>query len=292
MALESLAYLKVIASGCLDFISGHAPQVISQWTAVLHMAYPEFQAVSLKEIVHKLIERTMYNREAHTQSMLDFVEFFAGNAALSKELLRKQLRGASFDYLYGSSHDVLTASGLRLYIEALGSLREKGLSWLATQCSSYVVLCRATTMRFPSNDFLGNLSNPRVVEGNSLGLLSALLYFLAWVSLSCPVLEQPLNSCLPETPAWKYLLRWTKAICTTTYLGSFGGPSQKPLQLWHSRMEFVALSRPRPTWLGAAAESLVTRDGAKFTGRRDQLIESEHYTVQFGRAVADIVCDL
>ena len=82
-------------------------------------------------------------------------------------------------------------------------------------------------MRFPSNDFLGNVSNPRVVEGNSLGLLSALLYFLAWVSLSCPVLEQPLNSCLPETPAWKYLLRWTKGHLHYNILGKFWGPLSK-----------------------------------------------------------------
>ena len=163
-----------------------------------------------------------------------------------------------------SNHDCLSGKGRRLYFNALGTLREKGLYWLGTQCSSFVVLCRSVTQRSAVNQYYGDVTKRCVSEGNSMRSL-CLVVFMSWITLCRPVIEQPLNSCLPDLPAMRHMFSWIKASRTVIFLGACNGPSCKPLQLWPTSAGCTSLHRCRPDMVGA--EPLVVRGASgQFTG--------------------------
>ena len=81
------------------------------------------------------------------------------------------------------------------------------------------------------------------------------------------------------------VLAYTKCLRCDTYLGSFGSRTEKAIQLW-SNKSLEPLRRDKPTL--EASNSLCERDDAGgFTGKKDELKESEVYPVLFGEAVAD-----
>ena len=123
--------------------------------------------------------------------------------------------------------------------------------------------------------------------GNALQEFSSLVMFLGYL-LNCEtILEQPLNSCMPQAGSFPHVLSFVAARKHVTYAGAFGASSVKPLQLWHAGVgNFADVERPKPDWL---TESLATHDDqGRFTGRRDALEISGQYTPAFAMAVADI----
>ena len=108
--------------------------------------------------------------------------------------------------------------------------------------------------------------------------------------VSCQLSAGPASSVMPECPALKLVLQWTGSRKHVTYLGSFGGFSQKPLQLWSPWCGVGALIRERP--IDMASSPLVRRhDENRFTGDKELLAESQCYTRAFGKAVARIVAE-
>ncbi len=280
---HAVGFLQMIAANFLDYLGHEAPDVAAQWNVLMQVAGNH--SMSLKDSVLAFISASM----AQNPGGKDFVEYFAGHGNLSRALLQRRLDGSSFDLAFNEAHDVLTPGGLRLYLTALASVRQGGLAWFGTECSSFVILCLSVTRRHPANHFLGDQGVNCVKKGNALATVSALLFFLSFVTQLRPVLEQPANSCLPDLPTWKFLLHWIQAKCSKTYLGAFEGPSQKPLQLWHCCADFCAIERPCPQM--PAPSLLVTRDAdGRFTGNRAELAESERYTPAFGKAFAEIFC--
>ena len=132
-------------------------------------------------------------------SPFDFAEVFCGVGNLTREMIRGGFRGSGFDNVHSSLHDALTGDGLRLIIDAVTSLKRKGLLWLGTPCSSFVVLCRCQSQRSAANQWLGDTTRRFVMCGNALMEASALLYFLASSLQLLAVLEQP---------GWPVLLPW------------------------------------------------------------------------------------
>ena len=66
---------------------------------------------------------------------------------------------------------------------------------------------------------------------------------------------------------------------------SFGGPSPKPLQIWHTAgLDLSALLRPKPFGLDGGLVAQDT-DAGSWTGVKDRLVQSEHYTSEFGAMV-------
>ena len=116
-------------------------------------------------------------------------------------------------------------------------------------CSSFVVLCRAQSMRHEINSFLGDTSRGFVVIGKALGEMSSLLYFIAWCLCMRVVLEQPHSSCLPSMPSMSTLFRFCGAKKYVTYMGQYGGSSMKQLQLWSLKaQDFRTRMSPTFTW--------------------------------------------
>jgi hypothetical protein len=171
---------------------------------------------------------------------------------------------------------------LRLWLEELCCSTEMCFVWLGTVCSSHIGLCRAQSLRKASNGFVGDESRQFVSSGNRQMRVASLLYYMSGALGNITVLEQPVGSTLPRMQPMALVLETLQCKKTVTWLGQFGAPSPKPLQLWHSHPIFRMLGRPRP----AGLTSLTQRNGTRFTGKPQELAKSQEYTERFAKAVA------
>ena len=262
------------------------------WPQLLILAYPHLEACSNGvDVLVSVAERALANFvNCREDEMLQFVEFCAGKAQLSREMIRRGFRkGASLDILYHQNHDMMTAKGIRTWMDMLVSSRRNSLHWFGTRCSSFVVLCLSASLRYPSNQFYGDTSRQWVEEGNLQQEVTALAMFVSILLGSIPVLEQPGSSCMMKLPSLSHVFSYFNFKKTVTYMGSFSGRFQKQLQLWHPENTFEGLRRdkPDPLTLELCAEVGESWAGGKtFSGNKELLEISEHYTAEFGAAVA------
>lgn len=264
------------------------------WPKILAKCYPSLLGLPADRILLCIVMRGVRNQAQFAAGGddcgLDFVEVFCGSAWLTYELLAAGLNGCGFDYVHSSLHNALCSNGLRLILDAICTVRKHGLCWLATPCSSFTVLCRAQSQRDETNHWLGP-DNPYefVTVGNWLAEISSLICFLSYLLSLRFVIEQPTTSCMFQTPSLRGVLFYTHAERYVVYMGSYGGPTVKPLQLYSPWPAIRSLQTERPDLFGA--ESLVTRSesGSGFTGRKDLLTQSQQYTQDFGKAVANIL---
>ncbi len=260
------------------------------WPVVLARSFAELVGLSLTAMLVAIVLRSFQNRGRDDAPKFDFVEIFAGVGHLSREMIRAGYVGAAFDINFDpTTQDALQGCGLKLFVDSIGHLKHRGLAWLATQCSSYVVLCRHQSQRLEDNLWLGPSFGEDAADfvkvGNGLMEVSSLLFFLCYLLEVWVVLEQPISSCMPETPSMKGVLFYTQSARYVTYMGSFNGPSTKPLQLFSTWPAMSALVCPRPATSG---EALVKKHGDQFTGIKELLVQSQAYTPEFGRKVAEI----
>ena len=283
------AHLEIEQYITLDTQSngGHA---VAQWPRALKLAYPHFTGLSLDRMILALVARSFRNRrELTSEQLLDFAEFWAGGAMLTRECLKRGLRGRRLDKDYYDTHDVLTPLGLRAFLDCQLLLRPRGLCWLGTKCSSFVFICRGPAGRRVDNHWRGDGSKAWVNDGTAQMTIASLMFFLGYLCDVSPVLEQPLGSCMARAAPMSTSIESTRAVKTVTWHGAFGASSLKPLQLWSHRECFQGLRRKRPTI--AVPVSLVHKKGNKVSGAK-AMQASQAYTPEFGRAVADLVVGL
>lgn len=227
-------------------------------------------------------------RNQACDAAMDFMEVFAGKANITREFLRNGYRGCGIDvnFFDDDSHNLLSSTGLRLALDAVSTLRSAACLWIATPCSSFVILCRAQSKRYPANNFLGDCSRPFVQAGNMLLEASSILYFIGWALGVHVILENPTSSVIGRTPSLCGLFSLVRPWCFTTYMGAFFGRTVKPLFLWSTLGDIRQLAVDRPNVPGD--DELVHRDGQRFTGCKLALQESEVYTPAFARAVVSI----
>ena len=257
------------------------------WPRLLHACYPTLQG---KDLTHCLLDLLIRGHRNQVAGGCDYLEIFAGRANLSKEFCRAGYEGSSFDVCFKEEHNLLSVHGVRLALNATTNLKRKGMLWIATVCSSFVVLCRAQSQRSAENQYLGDLGRRFVREGNALMEASSLIYFIAFLLGVFVVLENPTSTVIDKCPSLCGVFTFAEPYCITRYMGAFFGRSVKPLKLWSTLQQLQSLEVDRPT--GMADDELVIRDGDQFTGQKDLLQESEVYTPQFGRAVLRVFQDI
>ncbi|CAL1136356.1 unnamed protein product [Cladocopium goreaui] len=293
---EGLHHVKSTCQDFLDFDQENGGRASKVWPSFLCEAYPFLRgATSCLEMMVLVAERFLFNLVNFNElDQLEFVEFCAGRAHLSREMLRQGFhQGASVDILFHPHHDMLSSKGLRTWFDMVVASRRKSLHWFATRCSSFVPLCISQSMRYEENSFYGDRSRPWVEQGNLQQEVTAMMMFFSFLLDCIPVLEQPTGSVLPKLPSLRNVLWFFDFKKTVTYMGSFAGPTSKPLQIWHPSSGpgslFAAIARPRPDGLDNLASSGQSWDGSHtYTGNKEMLIESEHYTPEFGACVAQI----
>ena len=263
------------------------------WPGLLDTLYPNLKGVGqLSRKLALVCERAFAIRLRPHVKNLHFVEFWCGSGQLSQALLSFGFDGAGLDVNLSEEHNCLMSSGLRLWMDLLMSIVEHGLCWMGPPCSSFVILCLALSQRYDYNDWWGDTSREFVRRGNMHMQIAALFFLLACVLGLQVCLEQPSNSCMCQLPPMSSVLSFVRASKITTYLGAFGGPTQKPLQIWCTRGAYSQLIRQKPGHACDSGTSLVTRnDDGSFTGVKDLLVESGAYTREFGQHVSKIFAE-
>ena len=257
----------------------------SIWQQMLAESFPMMTSWSWKKQMQFLVCYSRWKRNIRQSARFHFVEIFAGQGNLSRELLRGGWEGLAMDLMYSADHDVRSVRGFRMAINALCEMHNEGLVWFGTPCSSFVKLCKFSTGRNITNNWMGKVDeSPAAQQGNELMYVTLLLTMLASLNGNRWVIEQPCSSCLFDIPIVSRVMQLTQAYRVKTYGGAFGQPTLKPLQLWSNYVHINALSREFPDY-AIGNDGCVDRDGDKFTGRPDDLQMSEVYTPEFGRAV-------
>ena len=171
-------------------------------------------------------------------------------------------------------------------INAVCETRNQGLVWFGTPCSSFVQLCKYSTGRNITNDWMGDEHRSVAArQGNEFMYVTLLLSVLGSLNGNRWVIEQPCSSCLFQIPIASHVMQLLQAMKAKTYGGAFGKTMLKPLQLWSNNLHVHGLSRDFPDYAIGHGGCVNRDDDGKFTGRQEDLQMSEEYTVEFGRAV-------
>jgi hypothetical protein len=220
--------------------------------------------------------------------LYDAIEYFAGSGNSTRAHIQRSMNVVMFDKLYHSSHDCITALGLRLWTDAMVNSSPLATIWFGTKCSPYVTIGMSTHNRRFANSFYGDTTREKVVLGNEIASVTGLLYLMADLFGCSPVLEQPLTSCLPSIPEVRLVLDYTKATKTITWHGAFGGSTAKGLQLHHTKDAFKSLRRRRPDKMPATlCAAGVAKCGKRtYTGKKDIMKDSEVYTMEFAAEIS------
>ena len=274
--------------------------VCSRWHSLIGLAVPSLKNKSIVQQLLVLVGRAYTNRNRTSSNdlgphkfpgLLDFVEYCPGRGNLSRQLIVRGLRGCSLDFIYSNEHDMLSSKGLRLFLEATTSCKARALHWWGTKCSSFVALGSSKSLRMESNGWEGDTTRHFVFEGNCQALVTSLGVFIGVLSGCLPVLEQPQSSSMPLQSCLRCVFEFFNFQKTVTYAGCFNATSMKPLQLWHLPSTFEGMWRARPS--ADLFQPLAHRsESGAFTGDKFAVLAGEHYTCEFGDAVADIFMSL
>ena len=259
------------------------------WQQMLAETFPSMASWPWKAQMKFLINFCHYQRRVRQSAKYHFVEFFAGNGNLSRELLRDGWEGVAVDIKYGTDHNLLSVRGLRLAINAVLETHSGALLWFGTPCSSFVKICRYSTKRSMDNGWMGDESHHSLAcqEGNELMYVTLLLAILGGLNGNQVVIEQPCSSCFFVIPLVDFVM--TRLLLSTsvkTYGGAFGLSTPKPMQLVSNNRRILDMARDFPSHT-LGQRGCVDRDGPRYTGRHEDLQMSEEYTREFARALVE-----
>ena len=107
---EGLHHVKFTCQDFLDFDKENGGRASKVWPSLLCEAYPFLNgATSCLEMMVLVAQRFLFNVLNFSElNQLEFVEFCAGRAHLSRKMLREGFhQGAAVDILFHSHHDML-----------------------------------------------------------------------------------------------------------------------------------------------------------------------------------------
>ncbi len=222
---------------------------------------------------------------------LDFVEVFAGDAAVSRGLKLLGFVGWSLDMRYSGAHDLLTAAGFRLLMEGIMRLRPGGLLWAAPPCSSWVWVSSHSTGRARSPT--GNRNSAYVQSQNALVCRLLMLSILARARGCIFIWEQPSSSMMWRfAPMAAFVAEAKDLLECRMEMGAFGLKSSKLTRLWGNAPYLPELGqrlapadrlglRLRPDRMHTTKRWRDADGRARCQGGRD-LKETQAYPIGFG----------
>ena len=173
---------------------------------------------------------------------LDYVEVFAGEAAVSRGLAALGYIGRSVDQRYHQElDDILTPRGFANLACNVARLRPGGLLWAAPPCSSWVFLSSSSTGRHISVE---GYPRPGVLSQNALVQRLLILSAFARARGVGFIWEQPASSQMFSFPD---VLQFSEACPELrrikTHMGAFGLLTEKDTILWGTPSYLGSLSR-------------------------------------------------
>ena len=204
---------------------------------------------------------------------MDFVELFAGEAAVSRGMRGFGYRGWTMDLRISLDHDLLSPAGFLQLLACLAQLRPGGVFWAAPPCSTWVFMSRHSTGR--DRCVTGNTSSPYVLAQNALvcRLLVALRFCVArGVDF---IVEQPHSTVMFEYPPFKKWLASDSAGRVQriqTQMGAFGMQAQKDTILLGTA-----------PYLGELARKMTPSERAVLASGRGRMSTTVKYTDAAGK---------
>ena len=123
-----------------------------------------------------------------------------------------------------------------------------------------------------------------VLDGNLQMTVTSLLFALSWLCGNSPILEQPLNSCMPKAQPLQGVLQVTGSRKTVTWHGAYEkkGAPPKPLQLHSPHHSVSCLRRAKPKDRVADHSRLWRKEAnGKYSGIKPKLKQSQTYCPGF-----------
>ena len=219
---------------------GHASQF---WPKFISMAYPVLAHMPLLQQLSPLVNWFYWSTQ-ESKMMFDSVEYAAGKANLTREMISRGFVACALDILFSDQQDCLTSHGLRLWIEVLLGCRRSASLWFGSQCSSIVPLCLFVSKRCAENKFWGDVSREFVRTGNALMMITSFIMALGLSMGHYATLEQPLGSCMPSHPIMMAVIIFShEEICNISWC--IWSEDRKPIQLL-STMSLASCEMDKP----------------------------------------------
>jgi hypothetical protein len=216
---------------------------------------------------------------------LDFLEVFAGQGNMTKAFIAMGMMAAQFETVHGPGQDLTTVDGLCAVIILVLRVKEGGLVWLAPPCNLFSWMSSSVHKRTKLNP-AGNIHLPSVRRSNKIARIAAGLVRLAYALKVRVAVENPHNSGLFRYHPMKKALEICGAQKHFTWLGAFGCPIPKPLDIWGNARFLPRLVRRKPTNVYDAASYYEVTITGDVNGKR-KLQETAVYPMAFGEFVAE-----
>ncbi len=202
---------------------------------------------------------------------LDFVEAFAGGAAISKGLELLGFVGVPFDQVYSDAHDILEPTGFALLASLVARLRPGGIFWAAPPCHSWVFMGLPNHGRAISPG--GEPRSFATVSQNALVLRLLTLSAFARSRGVFFLWEQPSSTRMFR---WRPVRRFAEA-CPDIRdirleMGCFGLLAEKETILWGNA-----------PWMAKLAIKLSSPDRQHLRARPDRVLTSHRWVDASGR---------
>ena len=215
---------------------------------------------------------------------------------LSQMLRAEDFTGVALDRRYDPILDIATDEGFKVFRVAQRRLMPHCLAWWGIECKTWVWMCRAAYGRTKDVP-LGNPALKQVVEANTVMGRFTFLALVLWFGLRLFIVEQPQSSLLNSAQPIEVLFEVTSAKLVRVDHGYYDVPDApvKPLKLmgtapWLQEMNKTIKMKPygQRAKLCDKKRKLMP-DGtwsSKWTGKRNEMSESEHYCAGFARELA------
>jgi len=263
------------------------------------MVVPEMMNCGAPALLILLMVMLNFHEGIPQQISLQFVELFSGMGCVSLGLLSIGMKGTSHDIALSSLMDLTTTSGFLLALNEVRRIARGGLLWLGLCCNSFSKMSRGTHGR----DFwrpLGNCGYGFVAVGNLLACRCILLIYVAVSRGLKFILEQPDGSSLPLHPRWEELLGHVQIFSCSFWMGAIGGATAKRHRLWSNCKSLLMEVDRRAGYLsredmlklpgGPLVRHYIDQNGKKrHAGIPGKLRDSQHYSLEFGQLIADLV---
>jgi hypothetical protein len=115
-----------------------------------------------------------------------------------------------------------------------------GLLWAAPCCKIFSFMSSSVHCRTKANPN-GDLSNPKVRQGNKIAKLTAAILRLAAIRGVRIAVENPRNSAVFQLKPMKKCLKMVKANPVLVWLGAYGCEIPKPLHIWGNATTSVSV---------------------------------------------------